>query len=236
MKWIVIMQKELNSYFGSLTAYIISTVFLLITGWFFTSNIFLLNIADLRTVIQLMPFLFLFLIPALTMGSFTEEKKDGTIELLFTMPITDIDLILGKFFSAFVFILFLLLFTLSYPATLAYLGNPDNGQIIAQYIAVICLAAVYISIGICVSSFSNNQVVSFIITFLILFFFFIIDKFAPMMPMKAGKFIDQIALMPKFNDLLKGVIDTTDIVYFLTLILIFLGITQYSLERRHWNG
>ncbi len=236
MKWIVILQKELSAYFGSLTAYIISTVFLLITGWFFTSNIFLMGYADLRTVVELIPFLFLFLIPALTMGSFTEEKKDGTIELIFTMPVSDFDLIFGKFLSALIFICFLLTFTLSYPITLAILGNPDNGQIICSYIAIICLAGVFISIGICVSSFSTNQVVSFIVTFLILFFFFIIDKFAPLMPFKTGKILMKIALMPKFYDLLKGVIDTTDIVYFITLILIFLGITQYSLERRHWHG
>ncbi len=236
MKWLIITKKELSSYFGSLTAYIISTVFLLITGWFFTSNIFLLNLATLRTVIELMPFLFLFLIPALTMGSFTEERKDGTIELLFTMPISDFDLILGKFFSAFIFILFILLFTISYPITIAILGDPDNGQIITQYLAVILLSASYISIGICVSSFSTNQVISFIVTFLILFFFFIIDKFVPLLPYKVGKILYTIAVMPKFNHLLKGVIDSTDIVYFITLILIFLGLTQYSLERRHWNG
>ncbi len=236
MKWLIITKKELSLYFGSLTAYIISTVFLLISGWFFTSNIFILNLATMRTVIELMPFLFLFLIPALTMGSFTEERKDGTIELLFTMPISDFDLILGKFFSALVFILFLLLFTASYPITISILGDPDNGQLITQYIAVILLAATYISIGICVSSFSTNQVVSFIVTFLILFFFFIIDKFVPLMPYSIGKIFYKIAIMPKFSHLLKGVIDSTDLVYFITLILIFLGITQYSLERRHWNG
>ncbi len=236
MKWLVIVQKELGDYFGSLNAYVISTVFLLITGWFFTSNIFLLNYADLRTVFELFPFLFLFLIPALTMGSFTEERRDGTIELLFTMPISDFDLIVGKFLSAFLFIVFLLIFTLSYPITLAILGNPDNGQIISGYIAVLCLAGVFISVGICVSSFSSNQVVSFIVTFLILFFLFIIDKFAPILPFKAGKILTKIAVMPKYYDMLKGVIDTTDIIYYITVILIFLGITQYSLERRHWNG
>jgi len=236
MKWLIICRKELSEYFGSLTAYIISTVFLLITGWFFTSNIFLLNLATLRTVIELMPFLFLFLIPALTMGSFTEERKDGTIELLFTMPISDFDLIIGKYLSALIFVLFILFFTLSYPVTIAILGDPDNGQIITQYIAVILLAASFISIGVCISSFSTNQVISFIVTFLILFFFFIIDKFVPLLPYKIGKIFYTIAIMPKFNHLLKGVIDSTDIVYFLTLILIFLGLTQYSLERRHWNG
>ncbi len=236
MKSFTIAGKELKSYFNSPSAYIVGFVFLLICGWFFVSNLFLVGLANLRTVIELMPFLFLFFIPAITMGSFAEEKKQGTIELLFTMPLTDWDLILGKFFSALFLTLIILLFTISYPITIIILGNPDTGQIIAQYIGVILLAASYISIGVAISSFTSSQVISFIITFLILFFFFIVDKFLIFLPDFIATILHQIAVMPHFNNIIKGVLDSSDIVYFLSIIIVFLSITLYSLERRHWNG
>jgi ABC-2 type transport system permease protein len=236
MKSLTIANKELKSYFNSPSAYIVGFVFLLIAGWFFVSNLFLVGLANLRTVIELMPFLFLFFIPAITMGSFAEEKKQGTIELLFTMPLTDWELILGKFFSALFLTLIILLFTISYPITLIFLGNPDIGQIIAQYIGVMLLAASYISIGVAISSFTSSQVISFIITFLILFFFFIVDKFLIFLPDTLANILHQIAVMPHFNNIIKGVIDSSDIVYFFSIIVAFLFFTLYSLERRHWNG
>ena len=236
MKSIVIAKKEIGSYFNSLSAYIVGTVFLLIAGWFFVSNLFLVNLANLNTVIELMPFLFLFFIPAITMGAFTDERKSGTIELLFTMPLTDWDIILGKFFASFGLTLIILFFTISYPITLIFLGKPDMGQIYSQYLGIIFLAASYISIGIAISSYTTSQVISFIITFLILFFFFIVDKFLIFLPDKIANIFYQIAVMPHFHNMIKGVIDSSDIVYFLSIITAFLFLTLYSLERRHWNG
>ncbi len=236
MKSLIIANKELKSYFSSPSAYIVGFVFLLISGWFFVSNLFLVGLANLRTVIELMPFLFLFFIPAITMGSFAEEKKQGTIELLFTMPLTDWDLILGKFFSALFLTIIILMFTISYPITIIVLGNPDIGQIITQYIGVILLAASYISVGIAISSFTSSQVISFIITFLILFFFFIVDKFLIFLPDPVANVLHYIAVLPHFNNIIKGVIDSSDIIYFFSIITFFLFLILYSLERRHWNG
>jgi ABC-2 type transport system permease protein len=236
MKSFVIARKELYSYFSSLSAYMVGVVFLLITGWFFVSNLFLVGLANLRTVIELMPFLFMFFIPAITMGSFSDERRQGTIELLFTMPITDWDLIFGKFLSSFLLTFIILIFTFIYTGTLISLGNPDIGQIIAQYIGVILMAASYISIGIAISSFTSSQVISFIITFLILFFFFIVDKFLIFLPDFLATIIRQIAIMPHFHNMTKGVIDSADVVYFLSLITLFMFITLFSLERRHYNG
>ena len=236
MKSFVIARKELLSYFNSLSAYIVGVVFLLITGWFFVSNLFLAGLANLRTVIELMPFLFMFFIPAITMGSFADERKQGTIEMLFTLPLTDWDLIFGKFLSSLFLTLIILLFTLIYPFTLIYLGNPDIGQLIAQYIGVVLMAASYIAIGIAISSFTTSQVISFIITFLILFFFFIVDKFLIFFPVFISAIIREVAIMPHFHNMIKGIIDTSDLIYFFSLITLFLFITLYSLERRHWNG
>ena len=236
MKSIVIAKKEIGSYFNSLSAYIVGTVFLLIAGWFFVSNLFLVNLANLNTVIELMPFLFLFFIPAITMGAFTDEKKAGTIELLFTMPLTDWDIILGKFFASLGLTFIILFFTISYPVTLIILGQPDMGKIISQYLGIVFLAASYISIGIAVSSFTTSQVISFIITFLILFFFFIVDKFLIFLPDQIANIFYEIAIMPHFHNMIKGVIDSSDVVYFLSIIIASLFLTLYSLERRHWNG
>ncbi len=236
MKSLTIAKKEVFSYFNSLSAYIVGVVFLLISGWFFVSNLFLAGMANLRTVIELMPFLFLFFIPAITMGNFADEKKAGTIELLFTLPLTDWDLIIGKFFSSLMLTLIILIFTFVYPITLVLLGHPDIGQIVSQYCGVTLMAASYIAIGVAVSSFTTSQVISFIITFLILFFFFIVDKFFMFLPDVVAAVLRQVAIMPHFHNMIKGVIDTSDIVYFLSLITLFLFITLYSLERRHFNG
>ncbi len=236
MKGKIIAERELHSYFNSLSAYIVGGVFLFVTGWFFVSNLFLAAIASIRTVVELVPFLFLFFIPAITMGSFTEERKTGTIEMLFTLPVTDFDIIAGKFLSNLYLTLIILSFTLFYPITLFIIGDPDLGEVISQYIGLILLASAYISIGMAVSSFSSNQVVSFIITFLILFLFFIIDKFLIFFPDNVSSVINYISVMPHFHNIIKGVIDSTDLVYFFSLIIAFLYITLYSLERRHWNG
>ncbi len=236
MKSFIIAKKELLTYFDSLSAYIVGIVFLIISGWFFVSNLFLAGLANLRTVIELMPFLFLFFIPAITMGNFTEEKKQGTIELLFTLPLTDWQLVFGKFLSSFFLTVIILIFTLIYPATITILGNPDTGQIVAQYLGVLLMAASYIAIGIAISSFTTSQVISFIVTFLILFFFFIVDKFFMFLPDFVANILRQVAIMPHFHNMIKGVIDSSDIVYFLSLIILFLFITIYSLERRHFNG
>ncbi len=236
MKSFIIAKKEVYSYFNSLSAYIVGVVFLLISGWFFVSNLFLAGMANLRTVIELMPFLFLFFIPAITMGNFSEEKKQGTIELLFTLPLSDWDLIFGKFLSSLALTVIILGFTLVYPITLSLLGNPDTGQIIAQYCGVVLMAASYIAIGIAISSFTTSQVISFIVTFLILFFFFIVDKFFMFLPDFVANILRQIAIMPHFHNMIKGVMDSSDIVYFLSLITLFLFVTLFSLERRHFNG
>jgi len=143
---------------------------------------------------------------------------------------------MGKFLSSLTLTIIILIFTLVYPLTLVLLGHPDMGLIVSQYCGVTLMAASYIAIGVAVSSFTSSQVISFIITFLILFFFFIVDKFFMFLPDFVAAVLRQVAIMPHFHNMIKGVIDTSDIVYFLSLITLFLFITLYSLERRHFNG
>lgn len=173
---LTIFRKELRSYFSSPVAYIVLAVFLIITGWFFTSNLFLGGVVTMRNVFDIIPFIFLFFIPAITMRSFAEEKKTGTIELLLTKPITDLDIVIGKFLAALALTAVALLFTWIYVISLSFIGKLDFGAVTGAYIGLLLMAGVYISIGIFASSLTHNQVVAFIISFLIVFALFMLNK------------------------------------------------------------
>ena len=171
-----IYSKELKSYFNSPVAYIVIIVFLVIVGWFFTNGFFQYNYATLRAMFDMVPFVFLFFIPAITMRSFSEEKKQGTIELLLTKPVMDYELVVGKFLAAFVLTLIALLPTIIYLAAVIYLGSVDPGPIIGGYLGLILMASVYIGIGILASSLTENQVIAFIISFVVIFAMYMMGK------------------------------------------------------------
>ena len=155
-----IYRKELKSFFYSPVAYIIMVVFLIITGWFFTSNLFVMGLVTMRGVFDVIPFILLFFIPAITMRSFSEEKKSGTIELLLTKPVTDMEIVVGKFISNVVLTALTILPTVVYVVSLSFLGRLDIGAIITAYIGVILMCSIYISIGLFASSLTENQVVA----------------------------------------------------------------------------
>ncbi len=171
-----IFNKELKSYFNSPIAYIVISIFLLIAGWFFASVLFIRNQASLRYIFNIIPIIFIFFAPALTMRTISEERRAGTIEVLLTMPVQDYEVILGKFFSSLFIILVALLLTLPYYITLAWLGNVDNGAIIGGYLGLFLIGALYISIGILASSLTRNQIVAFLIALFIVVIFFMLDK------------------------------------------------------------
>ena len=181
-KVIPIFRREVFAYFFSPMAYIVISAFLLLTGWFFTSDLFLSNNSSLRSVFSIIPFIFIFFVPAITMRLLSEEQKSGTIELLFTMPISDIDIILGKFFAGLSLIVVALLFTIPYAFTIIVLGKPDMGMMLTGYIGLILMGAAYVAIGVFASTISKNQVVSFIVAFLIIFSLWLIDKFLIFVP------------------------------------------------------
>ena len=240
-----IFQKEINAFFSSILGYIVIGVFLVIMGlvmWVFPeSSILEYNYATLDQLFNIAPLIFMFLIPAITMRSFAEEQQNGTIELLSTKPIREIDIILGKFFANLVLLIFALIPTLLYFYTVHELGSPkgnlDSGAIMGSYIGLILLGACFVAIGLFASSLTSNQIVSFILATFLCFFFYWVFDFMSLLPLFVGK-VDDVVQMLGINyhyvSISRGVIDTRDVVYFLSLIAVFLMMTQVSLERRKW--
>ena len=173
----ILTKKELRSYFNTPVAYVVLILFLLISGWQFTSGIFQNNTADLRGLFQIINFIFLFFIPALSMRLISEEKRSGTIELLGTMPMNEWQLVLGKFIPALLLMLITLILTLINYITISYLGNPDTGATLGGYLGLFLLAATYMSIGLFTSSLTQNQIISFILSFAIIFLLIVLNYF-----------------------------------------------------------
>jgi ABC-2 type transport system permease protein len=230
----VIFRRELRSYFNSAIAYVVLVVFLAIIGWFHTSNLFLANMASLRLIFELIPIVFLFVVPAITMRLLSEEKKSGTIELLTTKPLHDAEIVLGKFLAAWALIGIALLLTLVYYVTIAFLGNIDNGPVIGGYLGLMLMAGVYVGIGLLASSLTENQVIAFIVGFVLVFALFMLDKILIYVPESLTSFVEFLGIDYHLSNIARGVVDSRDIVYFLSLLGFTLYLTVISLERRKW--
>jgi len=227
----VIAGKEMKSYFASPAAYIIIILFLSLTGWFFTNTLFLDGgQAELRSNFGIIPFLLLFFVPALTMKMVAEEKKSGTIELLATLPLKDSDIIFGKFLGS-LFIL-LLAVSLTFPniLTVGLLGKPDWGVLFCGYSGLFLMGAAFTSIGIYTSSITDNQIVAFIISFFVLFLLVIMNNLLIFLPFQSV--FEYLASSTHYENMLKGVIDSKDLIYFFSIIIIFLTAASKTLESR----
>lgn len=231
-----IFRKELRSYFNSLVAYVVIVVFLAILGWFFANNLFLSNVASLYIVFDspLAKILFLVIAPAITMRLLAEERKSGTIELLTTKPIKDVEIILGKFFAAWCVLGAALLPTLLYVITMAVLGSIDIGAIISGYIGLLLMGGVFIALGVLASSLTENQIVAFILGFIFCFVFFMLDKVLPYMPSFLASTVEFLGVDFHYSSIVRGVIDSRNIIYFLSLLGFSLMLATVSLERRKW--
>lgn len=230
-----IFKRELKAYFNSPIAYIVITVFLLISGWFFSSSLFLVNQATLRGAFGIIPLIFVFVVPAITMRLISEEKKSGTIELLVTMPVKDLEIILGKFLAALVLLTIAILLTLTYAITVSLLGDVDGGPVLGGYLGLILMGAAYLSIGIFVSSLTENQIVAFIISFLIIFALFILDQILMFIPSGLVSFFEYLSIDYHFANISRGVIDTRDLIYYISVIFFSLLLAVRSLESRKWS-
>jgi ABC-2 type transport system permease protein len=209
-----ILAKELKSYFISPIAYIVIAIFLLITGWFFFSTFFLYNQASLRNFFGLLPIIFSFIIPAVTMRLFSEEIYVGSYEILMTLPLTFTEVIVGKFLAAVAFVMIMLLPTLSYTVTIALLGKLDLGPIIGGYIGAIFLGALFSAIGLLASALTRNQIIAFIIGMSICFALTLIDKMLFFLPESMLGILQYIGADFHFQNIAKGIIDSRDILYF----------------------
>ena len=233
----LITKRELNSFFDSLTAYIMIVLFLGFSGfftWISGSDIFLVGQASLRTFFAIAYWTLFFFIPALTMRLIAEEKKTGTIEMLLTKAVTDRQVILGKYLAAIILISIALAFTFPYVVTVSKIGNIDAGGILCGYLALILMSAAYSSIGLFTSSITNNQIVAFLSALFIgLFFHIIFEIIAASMSGLPGLIINSLSVTYHFESLARGVVDSKDIVYFGSIIFLGLFFTEVSLAKRN---
>jgi ABC-2 type transport system permease protein len=229
-----IFRRELQSYFNSAIAYVVLVVFLAITGWFHTSSLFLANVATLRLMFEIVPLVFLFVVPAITMKLLSEEMKSGTIELLTTTPLHDFEIVLGKFLAAWALMGVALLLTLIYYVTMTMIGKIDNGPVIGGYFGLMLTAGVYVAIGLFASSLTENQVIAFIIGFVLVFCLFMLDKILIYVPESLASVVEFLGIDYHFSNVARGVIDTRDVIYFFSLLGFMLYLTVLSLGRRRW--
>ncbi|REE79745.1 ABC-2 type transport system permease protein [Lutibacter oceani] len=238
---IPILKKELTSFFASPIGYLVIAVYLLINGlflWIFEGdfNILHAGFADLNSYFFLAPWIFIFLIPAITMRSFSDEYNNGTIEILKTKPITNWQLILGKYVGSFVLVILAIIPTLIYVYSIYQLGNPvgniNFGTTFGSFLGLLFLASAYTSIGIFSSTLSKNQIVSFIIGVIISFFLFYGFEALATYNMfgSSDYFIQKIGMADHFNSISKGVIDTRDLIYFISITFLFIYLTKIRIQ------
>jgi ABC-2 type transport system permease protein len=233
----IIARRELNSFFDSLMAYILIVVFLGFTGfftWLLVADVFLTGQASLQSFFGVAYWTFFILIPAITMKMIAEEKRSGTIELLLTKPVTDWQVVLGKFTAALLLVCIALSLTLPYYITVANLGPIDHGAVISGYLGLILMCATYISIGIFTSSITNNQIISFLLSLLIgIFFHWIFSMVASNFSGFIGETLNFLSVSSHYESVSRGVIDTKDIIYFISLIFLGLIASEAALSKRN---
>lgn len=237
--------REINNFFNNLIGYISIAVFLVINSlflWVFPldTNILQSGYANIEGLFSMGPFVFLFLIPAITMRFFADEKKSGTIEFLLTKPLTDTRIVLAKYFAAFVLVVFSLLPTLIYVISVYQLGLPpgnmDMGATWGSYLGLLFLGAGFVSIGLFASSLTDNQIVSFIVSIFLCGFAYIGFEFIYSLDMFGNfdLFIRNLGIYAHYTSISRGVVDSRDVLYFLSIIVIFLLLTKVKLESRKW--
>jgi ABC-2 type transport system permease protein len=217
-----IFKREFKSYFVSPIAYIIITIFLVITGWFFFSTFFLAGRADMRDFFGLLPLILAFTIPAITMRIFAEEYRSGSFEILATLPLNKWEIVLGKFFAAHLLSLIMIAPTLIYAITISTVGSLDWGPVTGGYLGAILLSGALTAIGIFASSLTHNQIIAFIISVSISFFLTVIGNMLFLIPGFLVGFFQYLGTGYHFSSIAKGVIDSRDIIYFLSLTIIAL--------------
>lgn len=239
-----ILRKEIRSFLSSLIAIIVIVVFLLANGlflWVFReTNILDMGYANIDPLFELAPIIFIFLISAITMRSFSEEKKAGTFETLTTKPVTDLAIIMGKYLAGLVIVIFAILPTLIYYYTVHTLahpvGNVDTGALWGSYMGLVLLSAGYVAIGLFASVITDNQIVSFIVSMFMCFFFYLsFDYLGSFSFFKdTDFFIEWFGINYHYRNISRGVVDTRDIVYFISLIALFIWLTKIIFNSRKW--
>ncbi len=257
MKYIwVLAKKEIHSLFVSPIAYVVLTGFLLLGGWLFFNLLFRfnylltlytsfqnlggaqgLNLNDfvITPLLQNLTIILLIMVPVITMRTFAEEKKSGTYELLLTSPLTVTQIVLGKFLGCLFFIFVMILLTGIYPAILLFYGNPELGILASGYLGLFLLSVVFVSVGLLTSSLTENQIVAAVSCFVILLLLYVLSWPAETTGSASGSLLKYLSVVEHFSEMTKGLIDTKDLVYFLTLIFLSLFLTYRSVEASRWK-
>ena len=236
----IICKRELSSYFGTPIAYVFLAIFVFLGGifTFYIGSFFDRGQADLQSFFQFHPWLYMFLIPALAMRLWAEERRAGTIELLFTLPVTMIEAVLGKFFAAWVFTAIALALTCPLWITVNYLGDPDNGVILASYLGSLLMAGAFLAIGSCISALTRNQVIAFVVSGVVCLGFILsgfplvlefVSAFAPAIVVDA---VRSFSFLTHFQAISKGVVQAGDVVYFISLIVFWLFVNTVAIQWR----
>jgi ABC-2 type transport system permease protein len=253
---LTVIRKELHSYFVSPVAYVVLTGFTLLAGWFFFNllsrfNYLLtlystfrgpeatldLNLNDyvVSPLLSNLTVVLVIMVPLITMRSFAEEKKSGTYELLLTSPLTMWEIVLGKFFASFLFGLIMILLTAIYPVILIIYGRPELGMILSGYLGIILMATVFISVGLLTSSVTENQIVAAVSCFVILLLLYVLSWPADTTGGALGEVLKYLSVTEHFGEMTRGLIDSKDIIYYLSLIILSLFLTNRSVESIRWR-
>ncbi len=233
MQIITIAKKELKDYFISPIAYIVIAIFLLLIGWFFFSTFFLLQQANMRNFFNLLPPIFSFVIPAVTMRLFSEEVNVGSYETLLTLPVTFNDIIVGKFLAGVLFIGALLLSTITYPLIISGLGDLAWGPVIGGYLGALLLGAAFTAIGIFASSLTRNQIIAFIIGTVICFSLTLMNNMLFLFPDAIVKTIAFFGATTHFENIAKGIVDSRDILYFFSVMVVGLYGANLTMQEKN---
>ena len=218
----LIVWKEFKSYFLSPIAYIVISIFLIVTGWFFFSVFFIAGRADQRDFFSMLPIIFSFTIPAITMRLFSEELRSGSHEILMTLPTTPMEIMLGKYLASLGFVVLMLAPTLSYSVFVSMLGDLDWGPVIGGYLGAVLLAAAFCALGLFASSLTKNQIIAFIIGTAVCFFLTMIDKMLIFFPASVIGILQFLGADYHFSNISRGIIDSRDVAYFLSVCFLAL--------------
>ena len=222
---IIIMKRELKSYFTSPVAYIVTALFLIIAGILFYSSFFLYDRAELRRFFSSLPLLLSFFIPALTMRIFAEERRVGSIETLMTLPVTELDVVTGKYLASFISTLIMLAPTLFYILPTVIFGSPDFGPIVGGYLGAVFLCASFTAIGVFATSVTKNQIIAFFTGFIICIVLTLIDSFLVFLPSPIVSLLSYLSANGHFTSISRGILDTRDLFYFISLTALFFATT-----------
>jgi ABC-2 type transport system permease protein len=230
-----IARRELASYFNSPVAYLVVTVYLILSGALFFNELFLQGQADMRGFFGIAPLLLFIIVPFLTMRLVAEERAQGTLELLLTMPLTDWEVVLGKYLAVLGLLGVLTLLTTPFAVTVSLLGPLDKGATLAAYIGMLLMSGVYAAIGLMASSLTRSQIVAALIALFIGFGLYIFGALQPILPPFLAQLANAMSINARFQSIARGVIDTRDVLYFGTLSAACLLVAQASLESRRWR-